>query len=294
MTTPQEQRPTPRTDSKQTFTIHNPDKYFGVIFTVDVEHARTLERESAALRERVNALKEQRADQLQALGLAEDETTDIAAEIRHIRDEGRAHFHDATKLGERVGELEKENIRRIRHLNRLASWAQQDPTGPMIADKVQEWVLEEIKSALGVEANGADWQPEFVARITSLEKQLRDEKLVSEGLGRLVNDKDKDRIFFRDKVTALEGQLKEANETIERATDAFNRIRALVGATDRDPMPAEHYVGLRMAALKLAAKALERIEKNLGIMAPDGDARAIAAAALTALREAGVKTEEGT
>lgn len=59
---------------------------------------------------------------------------------------------------------EEEEIRRIRHLNRLASWAQQDPTGPLpvwMGSRVQEWVLNELKAALGAKVDPTAWQPDY-------------------------------------------------------------------------------------------------------------------------------------
>lgn len=44
------------------------------------------------------ALESQREDQMQALGLANDDHTDIAAVIRRLRDEGRGYFHEITRL----------------------------------------------------------------------------------------------------------------------------------------------------------------------------------------------------
>jgi len=58
--------------------------------------------------------------------------------------------------------LETENVRRIRHLNRLASWAQQDPTGPLPSWKgmeVRGWVLNEIRGALGQKQEPQSWKP---------------------------------------------------------------------------------------------------------------------------------------
>lgn len=49
-------------------------------------------------------------------------------------------------------------------------------------------------------------------------------------------------------------------EQINDAKEAFQRIRALVGATDNDPMPCEHYVEMKVASL---TSRLEEAEKDL-------------------------------
>ena len=45
------------------------------------------------------------------------------------------------------------------HLNRLATWAQQDPTGPTCAKGVQRWVLNEIRLALGQRGEPTPYVP---------------------------------------------------------------------------------------------------------------------------------------
>lgn len=45
------------------------------------------------------------------------------------------------------------------HLNRLATWAQQDPTGPTCAKDVQQWVLNEIRLALGQSVEPTPYVP---------------------------------------------------------------------------------------------------------------------------------------
>lgn len=61
--------------------------------------------------------------------------------------------------------LQQEQVRRIKYLNRLGSWAQQDPTGPMNTaenNQVKEWVLAELKAALGSEYEPTEWQPSYI------------------------------------------------------------------------------------------------------------------------------------
>jgi hypothetical protein len=61
----------------------------------------------------------------------------------------------------------------IKHLNRIATWVQQDPTGPWNKLEIQKWVLNEIRTALGQEPLPQLWQPESVnleAELTQLRK----------------------------------------------------------------------------------------------------------------------------
>lgn len=82
-----------------------------------------------------------------------------------------ACLEHAAELQREVERLKEEDVRRIRHLNRLGSWAQQDPTGPLpswMGSAVQQWVLEELKAALGTEYRATSWQPSYL--------ELRDER----------------------------------------------------------------------------------------------------------------------
>lgn len=66
-------------------------------------------------------------------------------------------------IADLIVRLEAEDIRRIRHLNRLATWAQQDPTGPLphwAGCRVQSWVLNEIRCALGGQSEPQAFEPE--------------------------------------------------------------------------------------------------------------------------------------
>lgn len=64
----------------------------------------------------------------------------------------------------RAEEAEAREIRRIRPLNRLATWAQQDATQP-IPVPVQEWVLNQIKEALGQPTEFVGWEPDSVSAV---------------------------------------------------------------------------------------------------------------------------------
>lgn len=82
-----------------------------------------------------------------------------------------ACLEHADKLQAEVEKLKQEDVRRIQHLNRLGSWAQQDPTGPLpdwMGRAIQQWVLEELKAALGTEYKATSWQPSYL--------KLRDER----------------------------------------------------------------------------------------------------------------------
>lgn len=65
--------------------------------------------------------------------------------------------------------LKQGEVRRIAYLNRLATWAQQDPTGPWEKLDIQEWVLNQIKGALGQPVKGESrWHPRIVDEIYAL------------------------------------------------------------------------------------------------------------------------------
>ncbi len=64
---------------------------------------------------------------------------------------------------ENAEKIEQEEVRRIRHLNRLATWAQQDPTQP-IPFGVREWVLG------SKEWEELDWQPSYIQMRVRLKK----------------------------------------------------------------------------------------------------------------------------
>jgi hypothetical protein len=82
-----------------------------------------------------------------------------------------AELREMWLLWKRVNELEREEVRRIKHLNRLGTWAQQDPTGPLRTSEawnVKDWVLNELKAALGSEWKQQEWEPSYL--------KLRDER----------------------------------------------------------------------------------------------------------------------
>lgn len=87
-------------------------------------------------------------------------------------------------LQQKVEEMTKEEVRRISHLNRLATWAQQDPTGPWEKLEIQKWVLSELKSALGQRADETAWQPEVLTLRTALAAVTRQ----NEEMGKEVAD----------------------------------------------------------------------------------------------------------
>jgi hypothetical protein len=85
--------------------------------------------------------------------------------IRRLRAMQSQIIDGPNTFGEIAGVIERlevENIRRIKHLNRLASWAQQDPSGPWHKKYIQEWVLKEIACALGSPDRPTLWKPGVV------------------------------------------------------------------------------------------------------------------------------------
>lgn len=66
-----------------------------------------------------------------------------------------------SQLREELEKIKTEEVRRIRHLNRLGTWAQQDPTGPLVAGNIQQFVLRELEAALGSEYKPSAWQPDY-------------------------------------------------------------------------------------------------------------------------------------
>lgn len=73
-------------------------------------------------------------------------------------------------LESKLRKAEEEEVRRIAYLNRLASWAQQDPTGPWEKYEIQEWVLNEIKGALGSRVDETKWKPSIIELKDRLKK----------------------------------------------------------------------------------------------------------------------------
>ena len=65
--------------------------------------------------------------------------------------------------------IEAEEVRRIKHLNRIATWAQQDPTGPVNAGGVRDWLLNELKAAMGGEWKKLSWQPNYMQLLDEVE-----------------------------------------------------------------------------------------------------------------------------
>jgi len=98
----------------------------------------------------------------------------------------RLHLAAVAEKDAEIKRLVSEEIQRIQHLNRLATWAQQDPTGPWHKEAIQAWVLNEIRAALGQENKPVGWQPETA----SLEQENK--RLVEEygayRIGKQVNE----------------------------------------------------------------------------------------------------------
>lgn len=86
---------------------------------------------------------------------------------------GKAMLERLQKAEGELLAIKQEEVRRIRHLNRLGTWAQQDPTGPIVRDQIQAWVLTELKAALGSAYEPTSWQPE-TAIAEQENKELQD------------------------------------------------------------------------------------------------------------------------
>lgn len=108
----------------------------------------------------------------------------------------------ARKLERERDEARAMQLNAIKHLNRIATWVQQDPTGPWNKLEIQKWVLNEIRAALGQEPLPQLWQPESVnleAELTQLRKvcdELAECLINSEGIGdgsTLINRENKAR-----------------------------------------------------------------------------------------------------
>ena len=56
--------------------------------------------------------------------------------------------------------IKATEVARIKHVNRLATWASQDPTGPWEKYEIQRWVLNELRACLGQPLDDSThWQP---------------------------------------------------------------------------------------------------------------------------------------
>jgi excinuclease UvrABC helicase subunit UvrB len=66
---------------------------------------------------------------------------------------------------------------------------------------------------------------------------------------------------------AANGRLARQAQDIHAAKEAFERIRGIVGAGERDAMPAEHYVALRMNERQAWKRIAEGLHEALKEMA---------------------------
>jgi len=88
---------------------------------------------------------------------------ELEAKLRMKQDDWLKECKENDALTERVRELETEHTRCIRHINRLAMWAQQDPAGPIEAHGIKRFVLSELKAALGGEYEDPGYTPSIFA-----------------------------------------------------------------------------------------------------------------------------------
>jgi hypothetical protein len=73
------------------------------------------------------------------------------------------HFDPLIRKAQEVDKLKVQQLKGVAALNRLATWAQQDPTGPWNKLEIQKWVLNQIRLALGQEELPELWQPTSVS-----------------------------------------------------------------------------------------------------------------------------------
>lgn len=108
-------------------------------------------------------------------------------------DAGKQFLERLRKAEAEILAIQQEEVRRIRHLNRLGTWAQQDPTGPIVRDQIQAWVLAELKAALGSAYEPTSWQPE-TAMIGDLEDRLQAVEKKLEQAVSLLRSSDEDAV----------------------------------------------------------------------------------------------------
>lgn len=95
------------------------------------------------------------------------EVNEVEVSVRHKKENPKSLVSMIASAIEserkRAEGLEQRELQSIKYLNRLATWAQQDPTGPWEKYKIQEWVLNQIKGALGQKIEETDWQPKALS-----------------------------------------------------------------------------------------------------------------------------------
>lgn len=124
--------------------------------TRESEWSGELHRRETLWDEERDELKKEIAE-LKATGLEHPREKEITRLLALVREQGEniAELKGQVEVAEAARDnIKAEDVRRIRHINRVATWAQQDPTGPLNTHQgmqVREWVLNELKAALGSE-----------------------------------------------------------------------------------------------------------------------------------------------
>lgn len=109
--------------------------------------------------------------------------------VRAIQNDARRDVLDQLEKAEaEMLAIQQEEARRIRHLNRLGSWAQQDCTGPIIKDQIQAWVLSELRAALGSAYEPTSWQPEVPGAVGRAERAEKENSKLKAQLSQVQSD----------------------------------------------------------------------------------------------------------
>lgn len=171
-------------------------------------------------------------------------------------------------------ELASRNVAAIKHLNRLATWAQQDPTGPHEKHSIQQWVLNEIKSALGTPTI-QQWTPPYMALQDQLSTALAENERLRAEYERLSNSADataarsSDARWERDEARARLATLKAELEERTKERDSLNTqavydneaIQRMQHAGAELEVTKSDLTSLRVLADGLA-KALEELQAS--------------------------------
>lgn len=121
-------------------------------------------------------------------------------------------------------ELEAQNVERTRHINKVATWASQDVTGPWDKLEIQQWILNELAMALGGQPmTHSAWKPEAIKYGEQLSTALqRIEELEKEREPHYIEE----LIFARKVISELKPKLSDAENVIRVKDDALSKMEA--------------------------------------------------------------------
>lgn len=175
----------------------------------------------------------------------------------------------AEKAEAELAAVKTEEVRRIRHLNRLATWAQQDPTGPWHAGRIQEWVLNEIKAALGAVCDPTAWQPSYYELRDRAEKAEAERNALLNDLSREVQTtikSDTEFLQIKKERDALRDQLTAAQKQRDAAQKELCQRNQVIANLERAQSDMIHVdaanVGLRTLEHQLTALQKACAEKD--------------------------------